>query len=293
MDEAYVSIGGATVLSAGKKGSIMNKDDDTPFNWLGLFNSEKVDAGVNWLAKLPDGGHVIQLVHDFGNGLTGKVALEDLQDQGPTAGTAVGVLAYAGEKVTAHITAAAAGILDGVIENFGVHAGITGTFNILKVRAAVAADSNAYVNALASAQATFDIFTLAWSAEYADDTDDGLDDADYGVGASLSAKVTDGITINVGGRWYHDDAGAGDDGWQAAAQLVAKVTETITVTGEVGVFGSNAPALSLVDGTSDTDIYGKLAVAWAPGGGFNTALSGEVHQNGGYKAKFTAGKTID
>jgi hypothetical protein len=294
MDEAYVAIGGATVLSAGKKGSIMNKDDDTPFNWLTLFLSEKVDAGVNWTKDLiPDGGHVIQLVHDFGNGLSGKVGLENLAASGPNAGTAVGVLAFAGEKVTAHITAAASGILDGTVENFGVHAGITGTFNILKVRAAVAADNTAYVNALASAQATFDIFTLAWSGEYADDTDDGLDDADYGVGASLGAKVTDGITINVGGRWYHDGAGADSEGWQAAAQVIAAVTETITVTGEVGVYGSTAPALSLVDGTSDTDIYGKLQVAWAPGGEFNASLAGEVHQNGGYKATFKASKTID
>ena len=52
LDEAYVAIGGATVLSAGKKGSIMNFDDDAPFNWLGLFLSEKVDAGVKWTKDL-------------------------------------------------------------------------------------------------------------------------------------------------------------------------------------------------------------------------------------------------
>ena len=52
IDEAYVAIGGATVLSAGKKGSILNFGDDAPFNWLGLFLSEKVDTGVKWTKDL-------------------------------------------------------------------------------------------------------------------------------------------------------------------------------------------------------------------------------------------------
>ncbi len=47
-DEAYVSIGDSTVIMAGKKGSIMNKGNDEPLNFLGLFNSEKVDLGVSW-----------------------------------------------------------------------------------------------------------------------------------------------------------------------------------------------------------------------------------------------------
>ena len=61
--------------------------------------------------------------------------------RGAKAGTAIGVLAYAGETVTAHVTVAAGGMLDGTVDAWGVHAGITGTFNILKVRGAIAADS--------------------------------------------------------------------------------------------------------------------------------------------------------
>ena len=78
------------------------------------------------------------------------------------------LLAFTGERITAHVTAAAGGILDGTVENWGVHAGITGTFDILKVRAAVSADSTILRNALASAELTFDIFKLAWSGEAAD-----------------------------------------------------------------------------------------------------------------------------
>jgi len=293
VDEGYVAIGGATVLSAGKKGSILQFADDAPFNWLGLFLSEKVDTGVKWRKDyLRTGGHVIQLVHDFGNGLSGGVGLEALNRTGFDAGTAVGVLAYKGDKVTAHIEAAAGGILDGTVETFGIHAGITGTFNILKVRAAVSGDSRTigavtttYVNALASAEATFDMFKIAWSGEYSDLTSDNLNNADYGAGASVGVTVTDGITINLGGRWYHDGE-TNDDGGQAAAQVVAAVTETITVTGEVGVFLLQGPA-------DDTDIYGKLGVKWSPGGGLTVEGIGEVHENGAYRATFKAGKVIN
>ena len=71
LDEAYVAVGDSTVIMAGKKGSIMNFGDDVPLNCLGLFNSEKVDIGVKWTQGLliADGGHVIQLVSDLGNGV--------------------------------------------------------------------------------------------------------------------------------------------------------------------------------------------------------------------------------
>src|SRR5690606_40132622 len=55
-------------------------------------------------------------------------------------------------------------------------------------------------NALASASATFDMFTLAVSGEVADTTDG----TDYGFGGSVSAAVTDSVGVNLGGRWYHD-----------------------------------------------------------------------------------------
>ena len=52
LDEAYVSIGDSTVISAGKKGSIMNKGDDVPLNWLGLFNAAGVPAApINSVEK--------------------------------------------------------------------------------------------------------------------------------------------------------------------------------------------------------------------------------------------------
>ncbi len=284
-DEAYVSIGDSTVIMAGKKGTIMNLGDDVPLNWLGLFNSEKVDTGVKWAVSLPDGGHVIQVVHDLGNGVAIGAGLEQLNSTVPTsAGTAVGYISYAGDGIAAHLTVAAGGVLDGTVENWGFHAGVSGTFDPIKFVAAVAGDNSGYWNALGSVAATFDMFTIAVSGEAVNvvAAPAGLD---WGAGASISAAVTDGVTINIGGRWYQDNsAAATGNAHQVAAQLVAAVTDTITLTGEVGHYG-NSMGVSV--------FYGAGQVAWAPGGGFTSSLKGEAYSNGAYKATFKAAKTFE
>ena len=283
LDEAYVTVGDSTILSAGKKGSIMKFTEDEPLNFLGLFNSENVDKGVKWgsAAGIGDGGHVITLEHDLGNGVKLAGGLENLNSTTLTAaGTAFGVISYAGDGIAAHLTVAAAGVLDGWVDSWGFHAGFAGTFDVVKIVAALAGDDSGYWNGLASASATFDMFTLAISGEAANTTGG----TDYGFGASASAAVTDTVTLNLGGRWYHD-ASAGVDAYQVAAQLVALVTETITLTGEVGLYDST------LNTNSDT-YYGAATVAWAPGGGFTTSLKGEAFSNGAYRATFKAAKTF-
>ena len=293
LDEAYVSIGDSTVIMAGKKGSIMNKGDDEPLNFLTLFNSEAVDAGVSWgpSVRLPDGGHVIQVTSDLGNGLSVSAGLEALNqlntdgdpgDEGD-AGTAVGVIAYKGEGLSAHATFAAAGVLDGTVEDWGVHAGFAGTFDAFKVVLAGAFGHNSnpstpadgpdnvnpvtdYWNVLASASATFDMFTIAASFEAVDE--DGV--TDFGAGGSVGFAVSDGVSLNLGGRWYHDES-ADDDSYQIAAQVVAAVTETITVTGEVG-YVNTQNSLS----ESEDLFYGSAKLAWAPGGGYTSSIKGTV-----------------
>lgn len=282
-DDAYVSVGDTTVIMAGKKGSIMKKSSDEPLNVLGLFNSEAVDKGVNWgVGTIGDGGHVIQITSDLGNGVSVAGGLENLNGANlSTAGTAVGVISYAGDGIAAHLTVAAGGILDGVVNNWGYHAGFAGTFDMFKIVAAIAGDDTGFWNGLASAEASFDMFKLAASVEAANTTDG----QDYGFGVSGSAAVTDTVTINLGGRWYHDNSGAGTDAYQIAAQLVAAVTETITLTGEVGMYDTTT--------NNDADTYyGAATVAWAPGGGFTTSLKGEAYSNGAYRATFKAAKSF-
>ncbi|MBK8083113.1 MAG: hypothetical protein IPK28_04320 [Devosia sp.] len=291
MDEAYVSIGDSTVIMAGKKGSILNKGDDVPLNWLGLFISEKNDAGVTWgnSVDLPDGGHVIQVVSDLGNGFSVAGGLEALNaDNADTdttgdfndgkAGTAVGVIAYAGDGLSAHASFAAGGVLDGTIEDWGVHAGFSGTFDNFKVVAAGAFgnddDEGDYWNVLGSVSATFDMFTIAGSVE-ANSNDQ------WGVGASASAAVTDGVTLNVGGRYLEESAG--NDIYQVAASVVAAVTETITITGEVGYVDDDWADL----------FYGSAKLAWAPGGGFTSSVKGTVNSEDAYKIETEFKKTFE
>jgi len=291
MDEAYVSIGDSTVIMAGKKGSILNKGDDVPLNWLGLFISEKNDAGVTWgnSVDLPDGGHVIQVVSDLGNGFSVAGGLEALDanntDTDTTAdsnagkaGTAVGVIAYSGDGMSAHASFAAGGVLDGTIEDWGVHAGFAGTFDNFKVVAAGAFGTDDlegdYWNVLGSASATFDMFTIAGSVE-ANSNDQ------WGVGASVSAAVTDGVTLNVGGRYLEESAG--NDIYQVAASVVAAVTETITITGEVGYVDDDWADL----------FYGSAKLAWAPGGGFTSSVKGTVNSEDAFKVETEFKKTFE
>lgn len=294
LDRAYVQIGDTTVITAGKASSIAIFGDDVPFNYLGLFGSSWADTGVKWDildGNLDTGGHVIQVQSDLGNGVNVGIGLENLNATNTAyAGTLVGVLSYAGEGLTAHVTGLAGGILDGDIESYAVHAGFTGTFDMFKVLGAFAAQHDVAANltawnALASAQATFDMFTIALSAEA---VDNGVDDMGYGVGGSIGAKVTEGVAINLGGRYFHDNGDAAldqYDGYQIAAQLVASVTETITVTGEVGMYNNLTTEVS--------DFYGAAELAWAPGGGFTSSLKGEAHQNGAYKVTFKAAKSFE
>ncbi|GLQ10021.1 hypothetical protein GCM10007913_19530 [Devosia yakushimensis] len=322
IDEAYVSVGDTTVLMAGKKSTIGNFGDSQPFNFLRTFGYNEVDNGI-LLEGDEDGfgGHVIQVVSDLGNGVSVGVGLEnldgswgvsyDLDGDGVTdavttptqlAGTLVGVVSYAGENLTAHLTGFTGGILDGEADFYGIHAGATGTFEQFKVRAALGYLQNEFLDdsklhALVSAEAGFDMFTVALSGEYVD----AYGREGYGLGGSVGFAVTEGIKINLGSRWFHSDAfgAAGErDVVQVAAQLVAAVTETIEVTGEVGgYFGSGVEnsddyAWGLGAGT-DSVGYGALGLKWAPGGGFTSSLKGEVTTESAYKVSFTAEKTFD
>lgn len=277
LDEAYVSIGDSTVIMAGKKGSIMNKGDDEPLTWLNLYNAQNVDNGVSWgpVVDLPDGGHVIQVTSDLGNGLSVSAGLEGLnadQSDDGKGGTAVGVIAYKGDGLSAHATFAAGGVLDGEVEDWGVHAGFAGTFDNFKVVLAGAFGSDDsgvdYWNVLASASATFDMFTLAAAVEAA--SRDGVGD-EWGAAGSVGFEVSEGVTLNLGGRYYEE--ASGDESYQVAAGVTAAVTETITITGEVGY----------AEDDWDDVFYGSAKLAWAPGGGYTSSVKGTVTSLDGYK----------
>ncbi|KQT51694.1 hypothetical protein ASG47_02060 [Devosia sp. Leaf420] len=318
IDEAYVSVGDTTVIMAGKKGSIANLGDDAPFNYLKLFNSDAIDGDGVGIDGDYDGlgGHVIQVVSDLGNGVNVGVGLENLgsrpgavgdnavagTNSSSAAGTLVGVVSYAGEGLTAHVTGAAFGILDGNVESWAIHAGATGTFDAFKVRGAVSYWDNFkfstadVLNALVSAEGTFDLFKIALSGEIANVNNSAAGNyTDYGVGGSIGVNVSEGVDINLGARYFFDDVGgAVNDAstWQVAAQIVAAVTQTIKVTGEVGGYFGNAIADSAAF-QNDNVFYGSAELAWAPGGGFTSSVKGELNSESAYKVTFKAAKSFE
>ena len=138
-------------------------------------------------------------------------------------------------------------------------------------------------NILATAEATFDMFTLAASVG-ARNVTAAINGLEFGV--SASAAVTDTVTIKLGGRWDdHDTTTANTETWRIAGQVVAAVTETVTLTGEIGVDGETS--------TNTSVGYGSATVAWAPGGGFDTSTTFWGNANGAYKATFKASKSFE
>ncbi|MDB5535928.1 MAG: hypothetical protein JWQ65_803 [Devosia sp.] len=312
IDEGYVSIGDSTVIMAGKKSSIANFGDSEPFNFTKLFAWDAVDDGVGFDADGDrvnfTGEHVIQVVSDLGNGLNVGVGLENLNGADADgvltnahgAGTLVGVLSYAGEGITAHVTGLAIGVLDGQVDAWGVHAGATGTFDNFRVRAAVGYLGKDYtdlggvesstLHAMLTGEATFDMFTVALSGEYAHAEVAGVDNNGFGIGGSIGAAVTDGVKINLGARYFNNDLAVGDENTlQVAAQLVAAVSETIKVTGEVGAYWRD----TAVAGFDDAIVYGSAELAWAPGGGFTSSIKGQATSDGAYRATYKAAKTFE
>ena len=272
VEEAWVSVGNSTTLSAGKKGSIAALGHDKAYNYLGLRHD---DFGI----ASSTGGNVIQLESDLGNGVLVGVGLEDLAGNG----SLVGVLNYAGDTLAAHITFVGDDILTGTISQWSLHAGGEVTLDMFKFLAAVNYESVALPtwDAMASAQATFDMFTLAASVY-------GNSANAFELAGSVSAAVTDTVTISLGAEWDdHDTTTASDEQWQVAAKLVADVTENVTITGEIGVDGK-VPA-----GAPTTVAYGSLEAAWAPGGGFTSSVKGWGNAEGAYKVTFKAAKSFE
>ena len=137
------------------------------------------------------------------------------------------------------------------------------------------------------------MFKVALSAEAAGGTVGGVTmDADYGFGASFGATVSEGIEINIGGRYFNDGAAGMGDGYQVAAQLIAALTETVKLTGEIGVYGHAADVAPAPVAAAYSDFYGKAELAWTPGGGFSSSVGATVQQNGAYKVTFKAAKAF-
>lgn len=307
IQDAWVSFGDTTVLMAGKKSSIAKLGDDEPFNYLGLVNSQNVDHGVLWsydkggvANNLRTGGHSIQIVSEVADGVSVGAGLESLDGTAANSqGTFVGFVEAKGAWGQAHATVVVGSILDNnaaVNNPWGFHTGATFNFDNFKVRGALAIDDTSYWNGLLSAEGTFDLFTIAASAEFVNTGNNvvngfAANTNQLGLGASVGFQATETVKINAGFRYFDNDtanAAAATQGWQAALQVVAAVAEGVEASAAIGAHGGGAFA-----GTANDPVaYVDLGLTYKPGGSFETGVGLEANALGAYKLKFNAKKTF-
>lgn len=281
LEQAYVSIGDQTILTAGRvDASLFNEDDDEAFGWLPSFMSDD-PGGVGYdrgAGTYGIEGHVIQLSHKFGNGLSVGAALEDLDG----AGSLIGVVNYASDTLSAHLSLLAGGALDGTVESYAMHAGVTATFDGAKVRGAFASNDSGWWNALASIEKTVDIFTLSATA-------DGTSENEIGFTAAAEAKLNQQFTVKIAARYLDPNTGVIDDeGAEIRGRVEYAATEKLTLAAEAGHLFTGAAAPSGTQGITD----GLLELTFKPGADFEATTAVAANTLGAYKVSFTASRTF-
>jgi hypothetical protein len=277
VEEAYVSIGDQTVITAGLTGSIANEDDDESF---GYFEATFVDIDDRAFpgGQYNIGGHVIQVSHDLGNGVSISVGLEHLEGAnfGNDFGTLVGVISADQDWGTAHFTVVADDVLrdnDGV-SPWIVHTGAT--FNAtddLKLRLAGWFEDNGTSNiwsVLGASEYSMDMFTLAVAAGA---ESSGMDS--WWVEVSGKAEVTEGITLTAAYLYDSVDNSVSNTYDQTfAAQIEADVSDNLTATAGVEHFVDT----NLGVATDTTTLSAELA--WAPGGDYEASIGLDANLDG-------------
>jgi hypothetical protein len=287
MDYAYVAIGDTTVITAGlNDDSIINVEDDVPYDWLGTLNSNYIGDGVDFAnnggGDYDTAGHVITVVSTFENGFKAGIGLESLEAEG----SLVGFVSYNADDapLSGHLSFVAGDVLDGTFDDWAIHTGLTASIDAFKASAALALNDTGWWNAIFTGEATFDIFTIAGSI-------DGTSADELGTSGSITAKVTDEVTLKVGGRWTDFDTGIDDnEATELRGRIEYAVTEALTLGGEVGYYadGSATP-------NGDDSIFDVLAdLSWSPvDSAYTATLAGAVNSYGGYKTTFTAEKSFE
>lgn len=222
-DEAWVSFGDTTVLAAGLKGSVAKFSD------LGGIDMEDIDGDD---LTMYTGGHVIQLTHDFGNGLSVSKGLENIDGAGAAPGTAggVGVVAYDnGDGFSGHLTVLWHGWDTFAFEYDGFNAAVSFSIDQFAIDLAAAGNDDGDYIWAGQVAATFDAFDLTIGAVYdnwnpntevffelgfqATDTvkvtarvDHDLDTPDTKFSGTVEAMLSDYFTLNLSaGTAYNSD----------------------------------------------------------------------------------------
>ena len=279
VDEAYVQFGDTTVLSAGKKGSLFDRElvDD-----LFTIDDETTGNGEEELLDaVATGGHVIQIESLVADGFTVMASLEDLQEDGE--GTAGLGAKYDNGGISGEL-GVLLGDIYGDADLMNYYGKISADLDAFALSAGFLADSEDYWVATVGAEAAFDMFSLNTEAYF--DADD-----QWGIAGEGSFAATDTIDIYVGASYEEITVALGTppvdtDGerFQVYGGANADVTETIEVNAELGYVEDTA--------RDEEYMYGILGATYTPGGNFETSLEAEVRDNEDYSLTFNANKSF-
>ena len=257
--DAYVGIGDAasTVIYAGKKGTIGNTDDGETLT--AVFSVELSDAlGGNV------GGHVIQMQSSLGDGVTAGIGLEDLDTTNNA--TLVGTVAVSQDWGTAHATVAFDDVLLGG-GNWDLHTGGSISADNLTFQAAFITNEASAWQAVLSASAEFDMFTVAAGLNL--EPASNWDFAVSGVAAiDDNTTLTAGFTVNEASAW--------------SARVEGEFGVSDTLTADAGVTFTSAS-------TSTFD----AGLTWAPGGGYEASVGVEAASSGNYSISTSFEKAFE
>jgi len=257
--DAYVGIGdtASTVIYAGKKGTIGNTDDGET---LTAVFSVELDDGLGGNV----GGHVIQVSTSLGDGVTAGFGLEDLDTTNNA--TLVGTVGVSQDWGTVHATVAFDDVLLGG-GNWDLHTGGTITADNLTFQAAFITDQASNWQAVLSASAEMDMFTLAAGLNLEPGSD--WDFAVSGVAkVDDSTTLTAGFTVNEASDW--------------SARVEGEFGVSDTLTADAGITFTSASTTTFDAG-----------LTWAPGGGYEASVGVEANSASEYSISTSFEKAFE
>ena len=279
VDQAYVQFGDTTVLSAGKKDSILDTEVlDRTYGGGDEYGIFDWDYDENDLTnEVAQGGHVITIESLVADGFTVIAGFEDLDNDG----TALLGVEYDGGMFSAEAAVLVGDLYNNLaIDPVNFYAAVTAEFDSFEARAGVIFDDTGYYIASLGASATLDMFTLDVDAFFEDS-------GEWGVAGEGSFDATDTVAVYLGAGYEEDTShvtpAALVESWTVYGGVDVDVTETIAANAELGYVERT--------GAIVTDyIYGAAGVTYAPGGGFETGLTVYANTLDDYKLTFEASK---
>ncbi|WP_404404479.1 hypothetical protein [Pelagibacterium halotolerans] len=281
IDEAYVSFGDTTVLTAGLTGSL-----------FGLANDQYILSDTSLVGD-PGTSAVFQVVSDLGNGLSVGAAIEALADDPggilggqQTGGRAGVVVGYDDGSIVANLGAYVYDLYN-TIDNgsdtlWDVYADVATSFDIVSIYADIAAgygDANTgiagnetYVRGSLSGEVALDIATIRAGVRAL--YEDGSGNTEIAAGAGVMFALTDTVDLDVA-VIYNDKNTALDDNFNTyplSSDLGAdRVHGIVTLSNAFTdtLSGSVWATVAYDTNASQVDGYGAGVTAeYAPGGDF-------------------------